>query len=126
MNSPLWYNQNLLNGSDICIQDWYNKGIIHVSDLIDEEGKLNQFEALKTKHNLRGTYLDFLAFTRRLPDYCRNQINDNRLTCILSKHDVRCNVYVQYLLKDKKGVEEYTTLWSQQSQFKKVVGGNEI
>ena len=56
--------------------------------------------ALKTK---RGTYLDFLTFIRRLPEYWENQINDTRLKCILSKHDVRCNVYVQYLLKDKKG-----------------------
>ena len=28
LDSPLWYNQNLLNSSDICIRDWYNKGII--------------------------------------------------------------------------------------------------
>ena len=95
LNFPVWYNQNLLNGFDICIQDWFDKRIIHVSDLIDEEGNLYHFEALETKRNLRGTYLDFLAFTRRLPDYWKNQINDNILTCILSKHYVRCNVYVQ-------------------------------
>ena len=62
-----------------------------------------QFEALKTKYNLRGTYLDFQAFIRRIPEVWKNEINYNRLVCILSKHGVKCYVYVQYLLKDKKG-----------------------
>ena len=61
LNSPVWYNQNLLNGSDICIQDLYNKGIIHVSDLIDEEGNLYQFEVLKTKHNFTRHLFRFLG-----------------------------------------------------------------
>ena len=42
------------------------KGIVLVSDIIDDEGNLYQFEALKTKYNLRGTNLDFQAFIRRL------------------------------------------------------------
>ena len=58
---------------------------------------------MKIKYNLRGTYLDFQAFIRRIPEVWKNEINYNRLVCILSKHDVRCNVYVKYLLKDKKG-----------------------
>ena len=103
LDSPLWYNENLLNGTDFCIRDWHDKGIILVSDIIDEEGNIYQFEALKTKYNLRGTYLDFQAFIRRIPEVWKNEINYNRLVCILSKYDVRCNVYVQYLLKDKKG-----------------------
>ena len=27
IESPLWYNKNLLNGEYFCIQDWYKKGI---------------------------------------------------------------------------------------------------
>ena len=103
LDSPLWYNQNLLNGLDFYIRDWHNKGIVLVSDIIDDEGNLYQFEALKTKYNLRGTNLDFRAFIRRLPEYWKNKINDNRIACILSKHDVRCNLYLQYLMRDKKG-----------------------
>ena len=47
--------------------------------------------------------MDFRAFIRRLPEYWKNKINDNRIACILSKHDVRCNLYLQYLMRDKKG-----------------------
>ena len=103
LDSPLWYNQNLLNGLDFYIRDWHDKGIVLVSDIIDDEGNLYQFEALKTKYNLRGTNLDFRAFIRRLPEYWKNKIVDNRIACILSKHDVRCNLYLQYLMRDKKG-----------------------
>ena len=47
--------------------------------------------------------MDFRAYIRRLLEYLENEINDNRMACILSKHDVRCNVYLQNLLRDKKG-----------------------
>ena len=72
LDSPLWYNQNLLNGLDFYIRDWHDKGIVLGSDIIDDEGNLYQFEALKTKYNLRGTNLDFRAFIRRLPEYRKN------------------------------------------------------
>ena len=39
-NQCLWYNENLLNGIGFCIRDWYDKGIILVSDIIDEEGNI--------------------------------------------------------------------------------------
>ena len=105
LDSPLWYNQNLSNGLDFCIRDRHDKGIVLVSDIIDDEGNLYKFEALKTKYNLRGTNLDFRAFIRRLPEYWKNKINDNRIACFLSKHDVRCNLYLQYLMRDKKGIK---------------------
>ena len=79
------------------------KGIKFVSDIIDDEGNLYNFEALKAKYNLRGTILDFRAFTRRLPKLWKKLSNDNRITCMLTKYDVRCNVYFQVLLRDKKG-----------------------
>ena len=75
LDSPLWYNENLLNGIDFCIRDWHDKGIVLVSDITDGEGNIYQFEALKTKYNLRGTYLDFQAFIRRIPEVWKNEIN---------------------------------------------------
>ena len=35
---------------DFCIWDWYDKGTILVSDIIDENEKSYQFEALKTNY----------------------------------------------------------------------------
>ena len=68
LNSPLWFNNNLRNGDYIYIKDWYNKGLRHVSDLIDERGNLYEFEALKTRHNLRGTFLEFQSLIRKIPN----------------------------------------------------------
>ena len=79
LDTPLWYNQNLLNSLDFCIRDWHDKGIVLVSDIIDDDGNFYQFEALKTKHNLRGINLDFRALIRKLPEYWKNKINDNRI-----------------------------------------------
>ena len=39
----LWHNQNLINGGNLYISDWYKKGKRYVSDLIDENGNLYEF-----------------------------------------------------------------------------------
>ena len=47
LESPLWYNKNLLYGENFCIQNWYKKGIRTVYDIINAEGNFYQFEELK-------------------------------------------------------------------------------
>ena len=46
LDSPLWYNENLLNGIDFCILDWHDKGIILVSGIIDEEGNIYMYQSV--------------------------------------------------------------------------------
>ena len=99
LESPLWNNKHLINGVNFCIQDWYNKRIRLVSDINDEQGNVYQFEDLKEKYNLCGTFFRFQSFLRKIPENCKTVINDNKIM----SYNVRCNVYVQYLLKDKKG-----------------------
>lgn len=33
LDSPVWYNKNLINGYNFCIWDWFKRGIRQVSDL---------------------------------------------------------------------------------------------
>ena len=47
LDSPLWYNNNLRNGSNYCIYDWYRKEIRQVSDLLDEHGNFYDFDYLR-------------------------------------------------------------------------------
>ena len=101
LNSPLWFNNNLRNGDYIYIKDWYNKGLRHVSDLIDERGNLYEFEALKTRHNLRGTFLEFQSLIRKIPNEWRITLDNNKVTCILNEFNVRCNIYVQQIIAEK-------------------------
>ena len=56
LDSPLWYNKKLINGDNFCIYEWYRKGIRHVSDLLDEQGNIYDFEIFKTRFGLRGMF----------------------------------------------------------------------
>ena len=117
LNSPLWFNNNLRNGDYIYIKDWYNKGLRHVSDLIDERGNLYEFEALKTRHNLRGTFLEFQSLIRKIPNEWRIILDNNKVTCILNKFNVRCNIYVQQIMADKKGCRRFYDIMTATNTF---------
>lgn len=107
LNSPLWYNNNLINGENFCIKDWYNKGIRQISDLIDEQGNIYSFDVLKDIFNLRGTFLDFQLLIRKIPNEWKTLLNDNKIVCVLNRYNVNCNVYVQQLIKEKKGCRRF-------------------
>ena len=107
LNSPLWFNNNLLNGEYFFIRDWYNKGLRHVSDLIDENGIFYEFEDIKNHYNVRGTFLDFQSLLRKIPNEWRTVLEDNKVTCILNKYNVRCSIYMQQLMADKKGCRRF-------------------
>ena len=53
------------------MKDWYNKGLRHVSDLIDERGNFYEFDGVKTRYNLRGTFLGFQSL-RKIPNEWKN------------------------------------------------------
>ena len=106
-NSPLWFNNNLRNGDNFYIRDWYNKGIRHISDILDEHGNIYQFDGLKTRYNLRGTFLDFHSLLRKIPNEWKNILNNNKVVSILNRYNVSCNVYVQQLCAEKKGCRRF-------------------
>ena len=63
----MWHNQNLINGGNLYISDWYKKGIRYVPDLIDENGNLYEFVTLKNRYGLKGTFLDYQSVLRKIP-----------------------------------------------------------
>ena len=67
LDSPVWHNQNLINGGKLHISDWYKKGIRYISDLIDENGNLYEFVTLKNRYGLKGTFLDYQSVLRKIP-----------------------------------------------------------
>ena len=102
LNAPLWYNKKLINGHSFYINEWYKKGIWQVSDLLDEQGNMFDFEALKTRYGIRGTFLEYEALKNKIPNRWKNTLNDNTTTCITNRFNVTCNIYLQFVLKDKK------------------------
>ena len=117
LNSPLWFNSNLFHGDNFYIRDWYNKGIRHISDLLDEHGDIYQFEGLKTRYNMRGTFLDYHSLLRKIPNEWKNILNNNKVVSILNKYNVNCNIYVQQLIADKKGCRRFYDIMTEVNKF---------
>ena len=118
MDAPLWYNKKLINGNGFCIYEWYRKGIRHVSDLLDEQGNIYDFENFKTRFGLRRTFSDFQALIRKIPNRWKATLNNNKNIRIINKLNVRCNIYVKLVLKDKKkGCRRFYDLMSQSTKI---------
>ena len=47
LDSPIWYNSKLSRGRSFYSKNWFEKGIRLISDLIDENGNIYQFERFK-------------------------------------------------------------------------------
>ena len=105
--SPIWFNNNLNRGQNLYINNWFKKGIKQVSDLFDIEGNMYQFDALKETYGINGTFLDYQSLIHKIPNNWKNIIINNRQVCIQTKYNVTCNIYVKYLLKDKRGCRTF-------------------
>ena len=78
-------------------------GIRVINDLIIEEGIFYNFEQLKAKYNIRSTFLDYQHVLNNISQVWKDQINMNRVFIVETKQNVVCNIYLQYLIKSKKG-----------------------
>ena len=78
-------------------------GIRVINDLISEEGIFYSFEQLKANYNIRGTFLDYQHVLNNISQVWKDQINMNRVFIVETKQNVVCNIYLQYLIKSKKG-----------------------
>ena len=107
LDSPVWYNKKLINGYNFCIWDWFKRGIRQVSDLYDEQGNLCSFETLKVRFGLKGTFLEYHSLVKKIPAYWNVLVNSNKIVCIMSRFSVKCNVYIQQVLKDRKGCRRF-------------------
>lgn len=103
LNSPIWYNKNLMQGANVFIKNWYEKGIRLVSDLLDQNGNFYDFESFKTTYDVAGTFLDYQRLIFKIPEHWKNNIRANSNVYIINRFNVTCSLYTQFLMKDKKG-----------------------
>ena len=59
---------------------------------------------------LRGTFLDFQALIRRIPNDWKIKLNDNKIVSSINRYNVNCNLYVQLLIKDRRGCRRFYDL----------------
>ena len=102
--SPLWLNANI-NSGKLFIKDWFQKGTKSIYDLIDGHGEWYAFEWLKVVCGIRGTFLDYLNVLNKIPNTWKDIINNNKVISILNKTNVRCSIYVSFVIKTKRVVE---------------------
>ena len=58
----IWNNKYILiGGQSIFMRDWYEKGIIFISDLCDQYGAWLSYDAFCKKYNIRTNYLRYLG-----------------------------------------------------------------
>ena len=58
----IWNNKHILvSGQSILMRDWYEKGIIFISDLCDQYGAWWSYDAFCKKYNIRTNYLRYLG-----------------------------------------------------------------
>lgn len=102
LESPIWFNTNVGLGQ-LFIKEWYKKGVKTIYDLIDENGDIYTFNTFKERFNVRGTFLEYQNLLNKIPNEWKNIINNNTVFSIMNKMNVSSNIYVSYVIKDKKG-----------------------
>ena len=74
-----------------------------MADLLDEHDDIYEFETFKTRIGLRGTFLEFQSLIRKIPNRWKIILDENKNISIANRLNVKCNIYLQFILKDKKG-----------------------
>ena len=57
---------------------------------------------LKTRYGLRGTFFDNQSVIRKIPKNWMTVVSNYKILCIISRFNVKCNIYVQTLIKRYK------------------------
>ena len=117
LDSPIWYNSNLTRGHTFYINEWFNKGLRLISDLVDLNGNIYQFQRFKNIYGVRGTFLDYQALITKIPNRWKNMINENKPYCITNAFNTTCGIYTQNLIKDKKGCRRFYDTMVGASEF---------
>ena len=104
--SPLWGNSQINGNRNFIINEWYNKGIRNVIDVIDENGLIYDFQTLKDRYNIHGTYLDYAQLINRIPRLWREIINENSRNIIMYRYNVQINSYIFCLLRKRRGCRD--------------------
>ena len=67
-SSPLCFNTHLRNGHNLYVNNWYNKGIKTIGDILDDNGNFYTFDQLKEIYRVRGTFLNYENILQKIPN----------------------------------------------------------
>ena len=65
----------------------------------------------------KGTFLAFQSLIRKISNRWKTTLNNNKNICIINKFNVKCNVYVKLIFKDKGGCRRFYDLMTQSNKI---------
>jgi len=69
----------LIDGKTCFINEWFSKGIISISDLLDEQGQLLSYKAFKTKYKCKTNFLNYYQVASAIPNSLLSRTRNNYL-----------------------------------------------
>ena len=87
-----------------------------IPDLLDEHGNIQPFEDFRIRFGIRGTFLDYQSLLKKIPNYWQGLLNENKPSSILNRFNVKGNIYVQEILKDKTGSRRFYDIMTHASK----------
>ena len=64
----LWFNPVIkIHGKSIFYKHWYDKGILYIDDIVNENGEFLSHEEINIKNDLHVTFLDILSLRSAIP-----------------------------------------------------------
>ena len=69
----------LIDGKPFFIQEWFSKGIILISDLLDEQGWLLSYQAFRAKYKCKTNFLNYYQVRSAIPDSLLAKTKSNNL-----------------------------------------------
>ena len=69
----------LIDGKPFFIQEWFSKGIILISDLFDEQGRLLSYQAFRAKYKCKTNFLNYYQVRSTIPDSLLAKTKSNNL-----------------------------------------------
>ena len=96
-NEVLWYNTNItIEKNMVFWKHWYDKGVLYVKDILDENANFMNHEAIKNKYGINTNFLETLQLRQALPYGWRNYIST------ANSKPIEDSILTLYNPKDKK------------------------
>ena len=122
LTQVLWFNKNIMiNKECIFYKKWYQNGIRYVNDLINDYGKICNYEQFKAKYDVKCNHFHYMALIDALPKEWKTTIKNNTVKVLMFDITEEC------MLKRKfnhvvKPVEEITSKDIYWKLLKDIVG----
>ena len=105
LKGPIWYNElTKVGGKCIFYKTWYDKGIIHFTDLINEKGQFLSYEDVLTRFSLKTNFLTYYGIIKTLKNI-RNNCIDSQLNSNIERPFIP--LIIEQILKEAKGCQNF-------------------